>query len=393
MYLSIVNKSKFGVVVLFILLGIFLQCTNNNNTGIKQKTEELFQKQLKKNNIHNAFLSVYSPSRSIDWNYTGGIFQSGEKVSSDNPFLTASIGKTFSATAIAKLVEQGKLKFGDTVNRYLPDSIMQGLHVYNGVDYSAEITIAHLLQHTSGLPDYFEGKTIDGRANVMELLFSKPDKFWEPVETIEFAKKKMEPLFVPGNGFNYTDTEYVLLGLIIEKLSGTNLQNYFEEHFFKPLEMKHTSMHLRSTPLEQTLKLAETYAGDFEVSSIASLSADWAGGGLVSTGSDLIKFQQALFSGKIISAETLQTMQHWVPETHGMEYGFGLRKIAFRKLFPTLPDLTIIGHSGSTGSFMFYCPELDVYLAGTLNQTEEVKESVVLMVKVLSLILKNAEKQ
>ena len=57
-------------------------------------------------------------------------------------------------------------------------------------------------------------------------------------------------------------------------------------------------------------------------------------------------------------------MQNWVPETRGMEYGFGLRKVTFKKLFPTLPDLTVIGHSGSTGSFMFYCPELDVYLAG-----------------------------
>ncbi|MEZ5105174.1 MAG: hypothetical protein R2757_11805 [Draconibacterium sp.] len=58
------------------------------------------------------------------------------------------------------------------------------------------------------------------------------------------------------------------------------------------------------------------------------------------------------------------------------------------KLFPTLPDLTIIGHSGSTGAFMFYCPELDVYLSGTLNQTNEVKNSVVLMVKVLAIIQK-----
>ena len=79
-------------------------------------------------------------------------------------------------------------------------------------------------------------------------------------------------------------------------------------------------------------------------------------------------------------------MQNWVPETRGMEYGFGLRKIEFRKLFPLLPDLTIVGHSGSTGSFMFYCPELDVYLAGTLNQTDEVKNSVKLMVKLLSLL-------
>ena len=79
-------------------------------------------------------------------------------------------------------------------------------------------------------------------------------------------------------------------------------------------------------------------------------------------------------------------MQNWVPETRGMEYGFGLRKIEFKKLFPELPDLTIVGHSGSTASFMFYCPELDVYLAGALNQTDEVKNSVKLMVKLLPLL-------
>lgn len=392
MYVSIVDKSKFGVLVIFILLGIFLQCSNKNDIDdILQKTKRLFQKQLNKNDIHNAFLSVYSPSRSINWHFAGGKFQSGEEVKIENPFLTASIGKTVTATAIAKLVEKGSLSFNDPISMYLPDSIMHCLHVYNGVDYSDEITIAHLLQHTSGLPDYFEGETIDGSANVLELLFSKPDKVWEPLETIEFAKTKMEPLFVPGNGFNYTDTEYVLLGLIVEKLSGTNLHNYFEVHFFKPLGMKQTYLHLRSEPLEKTLILSEAFAGDFEVSTTKSLSADWAGGGLVSTGSDLIKFQHALFSGEIISAETLKAMQNWVPETHGMEYGFGLRKVIFRKLFPTLPDLTIIGHSGSTGSFMFYCPELDVYLAGTLNQTEELKESVVLMVKTLSLIRKQKQ--
>ncbi len=387
MYLSIVNKSKLGVLVLFIALGIFLQCSNKSDiTGAEQKTEKLFQKQLKRKKIHNAFLSVYSPSRSIDWNYADGSFQSGEQITAQNPFLTASIGKTFTATAIVQFVEQGYLKFDDPLHMYLPDSIMHGLHIYNGVDYSSQITIAHLLQHTSGLPDYFEGETIDGSDNVMELLFSEPDRFWQPVETIEFAKTKMQPLFVPGTGYNYTDTEYVLLGLIIEKLSGTDLQSYFEEHFFKPLDMIHTSMYLRSEPTEKTAKLSEAFAGDIEVSKFTSLSADWAGGGIISTGSDLIKFQNALFSGKLISKKTLETMQNWVPETRGMEYGYGLRKVTFRKLFPTLPDLTIIGHSGSTGSFMFYCPELDVYLAGSLNQTQEVKESVVLMVKVLSLI-------
>ncbi|WP_319589613.1 serine hydrolase domain-containing protein [uncultured Draconibacterium sp.] len=387
MYLSIVNKSKFGVLVLFIALGIFLQCSSTQNTSnLKEKTEKLLEKELTKNNVHNAFLSVYSPSQSIDWSFAGGAFANGEQINLENPFITASIGKTFTATAITILAEQGDLKFNDPISLHLPDSLMYHLHIFNGVNYSRQITIAHLLQHTSGLPDYFEGTTTDGSENVMELMFSEPDKFWNPVETIEFSKTKMQPLFVPGNGYNYTDTEYILLGLIIEKISGMSLHQYFEEHFFKPLNMKNTSMHLRSEPIEKTLKLSETFVADIEVSTFTSLSADWAGGGLVSTGSDLIKFQHALFSGEIISAETLKTMQNWVPETRGMEYGFGLRKVTFKKLFPTLPDLTVIGHSGSTGSFMFYCPELDVYLAGTLNQTDKVKESVVLMVKVLSLI-------
>ncbi len=374
---------------LFLAVLLFAGCSSGlSPKEAHEKTEKLFHKELKRENVHNAFLHVYSPSLEIEWNFVGGKFKNGEAVTEANPFYTASIGKTFTATSIAILVEEGKLRFEDKINMFLPDSVMNGLHVFEGEDHSNEITISQLLQHTSGLPDYFEGGTVDGSSNVMELLFEMPDKIWTPFEMIQFAKDKMEPLFAPGTGYHYTDTEYVLLGLIIEKLNGVSLHDFFRTYFFEPLQMKNTYLNLRSEPLGETAKLAEAYAGETEVSSMKSLSADWAGGGLVSTGNDLITFQQALFSGKIISAETLQQMQNWIPETRGMNYGFGLRKISFKKLFPTLPDLTVIGHSGSTGAFMFYCPELDVYLAGTLNQTDEVKNSVVLMVKVLAIIQK-----
>lgn len=389
MNLSIINKCKFCVVAIFVTVGVFIQCSSEKDSvDAKHETEKLFQKQLKKDDVHNAYLQVFSPSLNIDWEFIGGEFQNGEVVSAGNPFYTASIGKTFTATAIAILAEENKLNFNDKIRTYLSPEILRNLHVYKGKDYSGEITIAQLLQHTSGLPDYFEGKTSDGSHNVMEQIFSDTEKFWKPIETIQFAKENMQPLFAPGTSYNYTDTEYVLLGLIIENLSGFSLPEYFRNNFFEPLKMKHTSMYLRSEPIQKTGKLAEIFVGDFEASRMTSLTADWAGGGLVSTTNDLVKFQQTLFSGEIISAETLKTMQNWIPETRGMEYGFGLRKISLKKLFPTLPDLTIIGHSGSTGSFMFYCPELDVYLAGTLNQTDEVKNSVVLMVKVLTLIKK-----
>ena len=372
-----------GFCAILMLLGCSFDLSRDE---ARKETEKLFQKELAKDEVHNAFLQVYSPSQKIDWNFVGGQFQNGKAVTAVNPFYTASIGKTFTATAIAVLAEEGRLKLNDKIALFLPDSVMENLHVFEGKDYSNEITIAQLLQHTSGLPDYFEGETIDGSKNVMELLFANPEKFWNPNETVRFAKEKMQPLFVPDTNYNYTDTEYVLLGLIIEKLSEVSLHEFFRTHFFEPLGMKNSFMFLRSEPAAETARMAEVYAGETEVSSMKSLSADWAGGGLVSTAGDLNRFQQALFTGEIISEATLEEMQNWIPETRGMEYGSGLRKISFKKLFPVLPDLAVVGHSGITGSFMYYCPELDVFLAGTLNQTEQVKNSAVLMAKVLSFI-------
>ena len=376
-------KSVFLLQAIFVMLLPGSSCYAKGNEKAYPEMKSLFQNELQKQHVYSAFFAVYSPSHSIDWKFVGGEFQNGQAVSADNPFYAASIGKTFTATAIALLTEQGKLHFDDRIDRYLPDSIINNLHVLEGQDHSSNLTIAQLLQHTSGLPDYFEGKTHDGSPNMMELIFADPSKRWEPISLIRFSKEKMQPLFAPGTSYNYTDTEYVLLGLVIEQTSGLPLPEFFRKHFFEPLEMNHTSMYLRSQPLAPTSKMAEFYVGDFDASQMTSLTADWAGGGLVSTAADLIKFQSALFSGEIVSAATLKTMQRWTPETKGMDYGFGLRKIAFDQLSPGMPHLEIIGHSGSTGSFMFYCPQLDAYLAGTLNQVEEAKNSIVFLMKIL----------
>ena len=85
-------------------------------------------------------------------------------------------------------------------------------------------------------------------------------------------------------------------------------------------------------------------------------------------------------------------MQDWVPETRGMYYGFGLRKVVLKELFPTLPPYTLIGHMGSTGSFLFYCPERNLYFAGTLNQTTAVRQSVALPAKILAVLRKYSGK-
>lgn len=356
----------------------------------EQKIRKLFEKELKSKDVHNAFFLVKSNKLDLDWNWAEGEFKDGTKVTANNPFHSASIGKTFTATTIVLLQEEGKLEFNDPISKYLSKEIMDSLHMYEGVDYSYEITVAHLLQHRSGLPDYFEDEPANG-PSMRELLVYDTSHFWTPMELLLFAKDQMQPHFPPGKGYHYSDTEYILLGMIIENITSKALHQVFEDRIFSPLGMKHTSMHLRSKPIEKNGKMAELYVEDLEISTYTSLSLDWAGGGLLTTCEDLLKFDQALMNGEIVSEKSLQQMQNWTPESKGMYYGFGLRKFVLKELFFTLPDVTLIGHSGSTGSFMYYCPEWDVYLMGTFNQTEYWKEHVVFLTKVMTALKNKSE--
>jgi len=356
----------------------------------EQKIRKLFEKELKSKHVHNAFFAVRSDKLKLDWNWAEGTFEDGTELTANNPFHSASIGKTFTATTIVLLQEEGRLQFNDPIEKYLCAEIMDGLHIYEGADYSKQITLAHLLQHRSGLPDFFEDEPASG-PSMRELMVRDTAHFWTPLELLLFAKDQMQPHFAPGQGYHYSDTDYILLGMIIEKLTGRTLHQVFEERIFRPLDMRHTSMHLRSDPLEETGKMAELYAGDLEISSYTSLSLDWAGGGLLTTCEDLLKFDRSLMQGQLLPENALSQMQDWTPESKGMYYGYGLRRIALKELFFTLPDVHLIGHSGSTGSFMYYCPEWDIYLTGTFNQTEYLKEHVVFLAKVMTVLKKRGE--
>ncbi|MAY83525.1 MAG: serine hydrolase [Flavobacteriales bacterium] len=355
----------------------------NRQEKVIKKIDKLLEKQLKQKDIHNVYLSLYSPSKNFEWQTAKGVFKDGKQVSIDNPFYTASVGKTFTAAAIGILVDQGQLGFEDPIANYLSAEIMKDLHVLNGIDYGDSIQIAHLLQHTSGLADYFGEETDDGSPSIFDRIMYQPDRLWEPKELIAFAKDHFEPYFAPGKGFYYTDTEYVLLGMIIEEISGIPFHDFIHQKIIDPLELNHTYFNLLSKSQDSLGVMAEIYAADLEISTYKSLSADWAGGAIVSTGKDLISFNRALLKGEIVSETTLKRMKDWIPETKGMYYGFGLRKIAFKELFVALPQWEVIGHSGLNGTSMYYCPDLDIYFASTLNQLGSSKKAVMLMVKVL----------
>jgi CubicO group peptidase (beta-lactamase class C family) len=292
----------------------------------------------------------------------------------------------FTATAIGILKDQNKLNFENKIAQYLPDSLMYNLHVLDGKDYSKDLTIAHLLKHTSGLPDYFTDETNDGSPNIINQLLMNPNKLWSAEELIQFSKKYMTPHFVPGKGYHYTDTEYVLLALIIENVSGLSLDEFFMQYIFQPLKMNSSYINLKSKAINNKLPVVKFYASQYELSSLKSLSADWGGGGLVSSTQDLITFLKAFNTDKIIKKETRIAMQNWINETKGMDYGFGIRQVSLGQLTDTESDLQLIGHSGSTASFLWYCPQLDTYISGTLNQLEASKNAMILVYDILMTI-------
>lgn len=357
--------------------------------ALEKNIKNLFKNELKKEVIKSAFLHVYSKSKDINIKLAESKFNSKDTITANNPFYTASITKMFTATSIGILKDQKKLNFQDKIAQYLPDTWIENLHVLDDKEYSRDITIAQLLQHTSGLPDYFVDKTIDGSPNIINQLLVDTNKIWAPQEMIKFTKVKMKPHFIPGQGYHYTDTEYVLLALIVEEVSGLSLDKFFQQYIFQPLGMDGSYINLKSKPLKNQLPMAKFYVGDMELSSIKSLSADWGGGGLVSTSQDLIRFLKAFNEDIIVKKETRLAMQNWTNETLGMEYGFGIRKVSFNTIYNTDSNLKLIGHTGSTASFLWYCPELDTYIAGTLNQLEVSKSTIRLVHDVLKTIENN----
>ncbi|MBB3122748.1 CubicO group peptidase (beta-lactamase class C family) [Mesoflavibacter sabulilitoris] len=370
---------------LFFSLLFFIGFSAISQQSIETTIEERFKTELEKENIKSGILHVYSESRDIDIQLTES---KEDTISINHPFYTASITKMFTATAIGILKDQNKLNFEDKIAGYLPDSLITNLHVLGGKNYSEELTIANLLQHISGLPDYFTDETNDGSPNIINQLLMKPNKLWSAEELIQFSKDNMKPLFVPGEGYHYTDTEYVILALIIENVSGLSLGEFFKKHIFQPLNMHSSYMNLKSKAIDNKRCIIKFYASQYELSTLKSLSADWGGGGLVSTTHNLIAFLKAFNTDKIVKKETRLAMQNWVTETKGMEYGFGIRHVSLGELTNTESDLQLIGHSGSTASFLWYCPQLDTYISGTFNQLEVSKSALILVYKILTMIEK-----
>jgi CubicO group peptidase (beta-lactamase class C family) len=319
-------------------------------------------------NVRNGVLLVEGPG--FKWKGASGMAvpENGLSMLPDDQFNIDSIAKMMTATIVMKLVKAEDLGLDDRICRHLPDSLMDGLHVYEGRSYSEEITVRHLLTHTSGIGDDW------AHPEFLDLITTDTQKRWTPEETVEFVKENCPPHFPPGEDFQYSDPGYNLLGLIIEEVAGRALHEVYREHLLDPLGMDHTyrPSHEEARPSIPGRGPSQRYLDDYECTLLpAVMTADWAGGGLISATEDLNRYLRAFVRNEIFEDPTTRDeMFTWVESGPFHNYGFGISRVLFEQSKdPKHVGLgKVWGHTGASDNFMYYWPSKDTTLIGTLNQ-------------------------
>ncbi|WP_106403559.1 serine hydrolase domain-containing protein [Actinocorallia populi] len=246
------------------------------------------------------------------------------KIRPDDRFRIGSGTKTFVATVILQLVGEGRLRLKDDVGRRLPGEIVRG----------RKITVRHLLDHTSGLPDFSRDPRLLEPYDKDPAYYSPPRRLLSLVES--------EPLlFPPGTGFAYSNTNYVVLGLLIEKITGRSASAEIHRRLIRPLSLRGTSLpvrdarirgphtrgHLTNVPGEGTVDVTEL-----------SPSIAWTSGGMISTARDLARFQRALFSGRLLRPAQQRALKTIAAASDG--YALGVARA-------DTPCGTAWGHGGA----------------------------------------------
>ncbi len=314
--------------------------------------------------------------RHLDFNWCGA---SGN-LESNRQYFIASTTKLFITAVIMQWRSQGRISLTDKIEQYLEEDILKNLHVLGGRDYSRQITIEHLLAHTSGIPDYFQNKDSAGKSLEMEIMGGK-DQHWSFEEAVA-RSKKMQPLFAPGvqGKAHYSDTNFQLLGEIIRKLEAKTLDEVLNQKIITPLGLSQT--YLYSDPADK--RPATLYYKSQSLPIPKAMTSFGPDGGVVSTSGDMINFIEAFFSGGLFPKDYITEMCRWNKIFFPMQSGIGMHRFKLPWIFNpfgSVPDM--IGHSGLSGAIAYHAPEKNIFIAGTVNQVAYPDSSFRLAIKLI----------
>lgn len=245
----------------------------------------------------------------------------------DTRFRLGSITKQFTATLILQLVEQGKIKLDGKITDYLPD--------YRK-DVGEKVTVHQLLNHTSGIPSYTSMPNFESEVSR------------NPYVVADFVKKYAsgDLEFEPGSKFSYNNSGYFLLGAIIEKVTGQSYEQVIKEKILDPLGMKNTGYDHHGTILERRASGYEKTGDGYRNASYLDMSLPYAAGSLYSTVEDLYLWDQALYTDRVLSAQSKDLM--YKPNLDNYAYGW---QIARAKLGTGTETVAAIKHGGGINGF------------------------------------------
>jgi D-alanyl-D-alanine carboxypeptidase len=376
---EIPNRIKRIVIVLIVIIVIFILGSFLTNLFHPKLSSSTISSKLagyisdfvrNTKSVRSCVLSVMKGDGSFSWSGAAGISNQNTHavMTKDTPIFLSSVTKLFTATVIMKLYEKEMLSLDDPISKFLPTELIRGIQVYEGKDYTNEITIKQLLSHSSGIADYYTEKSKDGKS-FFEVFLENPERHWTVDETIARARDELKPHFRPGTGTFYSDTNYQLLGKIIEYVTHKSLYLVYEELLFQPLNLQHTFLIGSPEAQEsQTTIPADIYYNNKIITKTRYNGAYWSDGGIISTSEEMIVFLKALNEGKIINKKTLKLMHDWHKMEFPIQYGYGTMYFKLPWLMTRMSKLTPLwGHSGSTGSFLYFSEDLNLYIAGSIN--------------------------
>jgi D-alanyl-D-alanine carboxypeptidase len=295
------------------------------------------------------------------WSGAAGYADLASKVKMQPCQLTrvGSTVKTFTAVSLFLLQEDEKLDLDDPVNEYLTADVLRGLQ------NADKCTIRQLMQHSSGIYNYIQNLKFQ-TASLNDL-----PKTWTPDELLAYARGK-DAYFKPGTDVMYSNTNYVLLGMIIEKVTGMPYDEFFEERIFTPLGLDFTACASADPVPEGIVRgYVDFYSKMDLINSTYFSGWDYytADGGLISNAYDLNRFMTGLFSGEILSGSSLAEMLSW--QTPKEEYGEGFQTDYGLGIFKILTDHgPAYIHSGDAIGYyatMVYFPEQKITISWAVN--------------------------
>lgn len=372
------NMPKIFNYVFLIIFSNFIMAQQSNDSPAFQK---ILNKTVDDKKVFGTSFAFKKDS--LTWHGSSG------NISVDQPYFIASTSKLFTTAIILKLKSEGKLNLDDKISNLIEKSILSNLHIYKGKDYADEISIKHLLAHTSGLPDYFQDKGPNGKSLEEELLRGN-DQYWTFEQTME-RTKSIQPHFAPGAKVKakYSDANFQLLGKIIEIITQKTYAENCKELIIEPLGL--TKTYLYQDPNDKTPKTLYYKSNTLDIpKAMTSFVSD---GGIVSTSSDMLVFIEAFFTGRLFPLVYIEELQQWKKIFFPMQSGIGIHLFKLPWIFnPTgaVPDF--IGHSGLSGALAFYSPKENIFIVGTVNQIAHPDISFKTMIK-LVLEIKKMRKQ